>query len=158
MAFKTPKVLLAVAAALGLAGAPAVTMPISGPGPAQEAPANPAAKTDARSTRYYVPKGMQSKKSRLTRYLRALWGDRSLPNRFLHRSVAKAAMQGRGRAGEMAQQPVYAIAVRLPDGTTRKYRSTRRSVERAKRVASFTAQVRARATAARVLAASDVPA
>lgn len=154
--FKTPKVLLAVAAALGLAGAPTVTMPSASP--AQEAPANPAAKTDARSTRYYVPKGMQSRKSRLTRYLRALWGKRSLPNRFLHRSVAKAAMQGRGRAGEMTQQPVYGFSVRTTDGSTHKYRSTRRSVERAKRVSQFAAMMRARDVAARVLAASDVPA
>lgn len=153
--FKTPKVLLAMAAALGLAGAPTVTL--TNNAPLSQAPADPAAKTDARSTRYYVPKGMQSKKSRLTRLCEKVFDSR-LPNRFLRRSVARAAMQGRGRAGEIRRAAIYGYARGTRDGVPLWQPTTRRAVESLKRLQGYAEMLRARDVAARVLASPDVQA
>lgn len=94
------KALLGVLAALGL-GATVPTMVVSAvPDPATEgAPAAPSPfrNTDGRSTRYYVPKKRKSKRRLASEATRKFFGRiRSIPNRFFHRSIAKAALAGRG--------------------------------------------------------------
>lgn len=130
------KSLAAVAAALGLLTVPVATVQ-SRPAPAEargETP-SPVAKTDGRHTRMYVPKTHSPKKSRLTRFTNAVMSG-GLPNRHARRSVARAAMQGRGRLTEGFATRGEAVRVRTirRDGkTVGAVQTTARAVERARR-------------------------
>ena len=140
---KTPKFLLTSLAVLGLASAPTVTLTNNAPVPQAPAPQqDPAGKTDARSTRYYVPKGVRQRaRSRFTHFLHACF-DARLPNRWVRRSVARAAYAGRGQASEgwaKKGQPILVREVRDPETgkLTGARQTTRRAAERAARARSM---------------------
>ncbi len=136
------KVALSALAALGLLAAPAGLVESARPAPAEATPTPaPFRGTDARSTRYYVPKGVrQRERSRFTHFLHACF-DARLPNRWMRRSVARAAYAGRGMATEgwaKRGQPILVREIRDASGKlTGARQTTRRAAERQARSRSM---------------------
>lgn len=132
-------------AVVGLLSAPGAV--IASAAPAEVVISAPYKSTDGRSTRYYVPKGMKRKRSRVSTFMEAVFGRPrgGNRNRFARRSVCKAFVAGRGRATKGAGTFRYYVGDRRP--------TTRRAIERSLNVAAFLRMRQGREVARRVLAA-----
>lgn len=161
---KWKKAVLGALAALTMgAVAPAAVAAPSIPSPVEAPRPSPVEKTDGRRERgYHVPRqhGKKWRGSQPTsRLMKSVRTELRPLNRWWRRSLTKAAMAGRGLAPEAPRgegHRTYYTKVMTPDGKVVGRPTTRRTAEKLARMRAFREMMRAKALAARVIAAAEV--